>query len=245
MLKGKVALITGGNSGIGFGIAKKFAENGADIAIMSLNIGNRDEVILAIESFGVRCRCYEASVADYEAVTAAVKQITEDFGTLDILVNNAGITKDGLFVRMSESDFDSVIAVNLKGMFNVSRAVSPVMFKKRSGNIISIASVIGIYGNAGQANYAASKAGIIGLTKSLSKEMGIRGIRANAIAPGFIETSMTAVLDEKLKTAMFDSLSIKRMGTPEDVANLALFLAGEQSAYITGQVIQIDGGLRI
>ncbi|HCC35813.1 MAG TPA: 3-oxoacyl-[acyl-carrier-protein] reductase [Ruminococcaceae bacterium] len=246
MFAGKTVLITGGTSGIGLQTAKSFAEKNANVAIASIDCdtaadGLRDD----LEAFGTKIGFYTCDVSDFDAAGAAVKQIAEDFGAVDILINNAGITRDGLLIRMSETDFDRVISINLKGCFNFSRHVSPLMFRKKSGRIINISSVIGLYGNMGQVNYAASKAGVVGLTKSLAKELGSRGITVNAIAPGYIETAMTDKLDEKIKEKLFERIAMRKLGKPEDVANLAVFLASEQAAYITGQVIQVDGCIAV
>ena len=244
MLKGKVALITGATRGIGKAIALKFAENGADIA---LNYRSENEalktLVRELEDKGVKVLPVQGDVSILEDANRIVKETVEGLGKLDILVNNAGITKDGLMVRMKEEDFDSVINTNLKGTFNTMTATSSIMMKKRSGKIINISSVVGLVGNAGQSNYSASKAGIIGLTKSIARELGGRGINVNAIAPGFIQTDMTDVLPDKLKESMESSIPLKKLGNPEDVANLALFLGSNLSDYITGQVIAVDGGM--
>lgn len=244
MLKGKVALITGATRGIGKAIALKFAENGADIA---LNYRSENEalkiLVRELEDKGVKVLPVQGDVSILEDANRIVKETVEGLGKLDILVNNAGITKDGLMVRMKEEDFDSVINTNLKGTFNTMKATSSIMMKKRSGKIINISSVVGLVGNAGQSNYSASKAGIIGLTKSIARELGGRGINVNAIAPGFIQTDMTDVLPDKLKESMESSIPLKKLGNPEDVANLALFLGSNLSDYITGQVIAVDGGM--
>lgn len=244
MLKGKVALITGATRGIGKAIALKFAENGADIA---LNYRSENEalktLVRELEDKGVKVLPVQGDVSILEDANRIVKETVEGLGKLDILVNNAGITKDGLMVRMKEEDFDSVINTNLKGTFNTMKATSSIMMKKRSGKIINISSVVGLVGNAGQSNYSASKAGIIGLTKSVARELGGRGINVNAIAPGFIQTDMTEVLSDKVKESMESSIPLKKLGNPEDVANLALFLGSNLSDYITGQVIAVDGGM--
>ena len=242
MLKGKVALITGATRGIGKAIALKFAENGADIA---LNYRSDNEalrtLVSELEDKGVKVLPVQGSVL--EDANKIVKEAVDGLGKLDIVVNNAGITKDGLIVRMKEEDFDAVIDTNLKGTFNMMKATSSIMMKQRSGKIINISSVVGLVGNAGQSNYSASKAGIIGLTKSIARELGGRGINVNAIAPGFIQTDMTDVLSDKIKESMESTIPLKRLGNPEDVANLALFLGSNLSDYITGQVIAVDGGM--
>lgn len=244
MLKGKVALITGATRGIGKAIALKFAENGADIAL-NYRRDNEDlkNLVRELEEKGVKVLPVQGDVSILEDANKIVKETVEGLGKLDILVNNAGITKDGLIVRMKEEDFDSVINTNLKGTFNTVKAATSIMMKKRSGKIINISSVVGLVGNAGQSNYSASKAGIIGLTKSVARELGGRGINVNAIAPGFIQTDMTEVLSDKVKESMEASIPLKKLGNPEDVANLALFLGSNLSDYITGQVIAVDGGM--
>ena len=245
-LEGRTAVVTGGSQGIGRAIALKLAENGADIAIPY--IGNPDraaETVSMIEALGRKVKTYTCDVSNFEQSKEIVAQIIEDFGKIDILVNNAGITRDGLALSMKEADFDAVIAVNLKGTFNMIHHFYQHFMKKRYGKIINIASVVGITGNAGQANYSASKAGVIGLTKTIAKELASRHVTCNAIAPGFINTDMTAVLSDKVKESMAAAIPLKRMGDPEDIANLALFLASDLSSYITGEVIRIDGGLAI
>lgn len=243
MLKGKTAVITGGSRGIGKAIALKFAENGANIVLNYNSSTNIDELLSEIEKFNVSAYAVKADVSNFKEAEELIKLTKEKFGAVDILVNNAGITRDNLIIRMTEEEFDSVINVNLKGAFNCIRQVSPIMLRQGSGKIINISSVVGISGNAGQANYAASKAGVIGLTKSVARELSKKGINVNAVAPGFIETSMTDVLSDKVKENIINSILIKRMGKPEDVANLVLFLASNSSNYITGQVINIDGGM--
>ncbi|MBR3629993.1 MAG: 3-oxoacyl-[Oscillospiraceae bacterium] len=242
MLKGKTAVITGGTQGIGFEIAKKFAANGADIAIVDICDAEKAAPAAgAIEALGVSVKFYRCNVADAAQVAEVCKQILADFGKADILVNNAGITRDNLILKMSEADFDAVLDVNLKGAFYMIKNFYRSMMKQRSGKIINISSVSGLFGNAGQANYSSSKAGIIGLTKSTAKELASRGVNCNAIAPGFIMTSMTTAFQEndELKKA----IPAGRFGQPEDVANLALFLASPMSDYITGEVIRCDGGM--
>ncbi len=246
LLEGKVALITGAARGIGKSIAMKFASEGADIAFTDLN---RDENMEAtekeLEALGVKAKGYASNAADFAQTEEVVSKIKEDFGHIDILVNNAGITKDGLMMRMSEAQWDAVIAVNLKSAFNFIHAVLPIMMRQRSGSIINMASVVGVHGNAGQANYAASKAGLIALAKSIAQEVGSRGIRANAIAPGFIETAMTAALPEEVRKEWSLKIPLRRAGQVEDIANVATFLASDMSSYVSGQVIQVDGGMNM
>jgi 3-oxoacyl-[acyl-carrier protein] reductase len=244
MLKGKCAVVTGAGRGIGRAVALKFAELGADVVINYRNSeAEADELIKEIEGLGSRALKVKADVSQYDEAALLINKAIEGFGKIDIFVNNAGITKDGLLLRMKESDFDKVIEVNLKGTFNCIRHISPVMLKQKSGRIINISSVIGLIGNAGQANYAASKAGIIGLTKSVAKELGSRGITVNAVAPGFIQTDMTEVLSDKVKDSLMDSIPLKRLGNPEDIANMVAFLASDLASYITGQVLNVDGGM--
>lgn len=243
-LENKTALITGAARGIGKAIALKFASEGADIAFTDLQ---EDEVFQQtaneIKELGVKVKAYVSDASDFESAHSVIKAVMEDFGRIDILVNNAGITRDGLMLRMSEQQWDSVLTVNLKSAFNFCHAVLPVMTRQRQGSIINMSSVVGIGGNAGQCNYSASKAGLIGLAKSIAKEMGPRGIRANAIAPGFIISDMTAKLSEETRNEWVKQIPLRRGGTPEDIAGLALFLASDESSYITGQVIRIDGGM--
>ena len=244
MLKGKTAIVTGGAKGIGKGIALKLAEEGANIVLNYRSSGSFvDEVVSEIEAKGVKCLAVQCDVSVFSDAEKLIKAAVENFGALDILVNNAGITKDGLIMRMKEEDFDSVINTNLKGTFNTTKFASAVMMKQKKGTIINIASVVGILGNPGQANYVASKAGIIGLTKTVAKELGSRGVTCNAVAPGFIETDMTEVLNEKQKSAMMDVIPLKRPGKVSDVSNVVAFLASENASYITGQVISVDGGM--
>lgn len=246
LLEGKTALITGAARGIGKAIALKFASEGANIAFTDLVIDENGETTKAeIEAFGVKCKAYASNAADFAQSEQVVAQVKEDFGSLDILVNNAGITKDGLMLRMTEQQWDAVIGVNLKSAFNFIHAVTPVMMRQKGGSIINMASVVGVHGNAGQCNYAASKAGMIALAKSIAQEMGAKGIRANAIAPGFIETAMTAALPDAVREEWCKKIPLRRGGTPEDVANVALFLASDLSSYVSGQVIQIDGGMNM
>lgn len=246
LLEGKVALITGAARGIGKAIALKFASEGANIAFTDLAI---DENGLAtqkeIEALGVKAKGYASNAANFEDAHKVVAEIVKDFGRVDILVNNAGITRDGLMMRMSEQQWDMVINVNLKSAFNFVHALTPVMMKQKSGSIINMASVVGVSGNAGQCNYSASKAGMIGLAKSIAKEVGSRGIRANAIAPGFIITDMTAALSDEMKAEWAKQIPLRRGGTPEDVANVATFLASDLSSYVTGQVIHCCGGMNM
>lgn len=244
LLEGKVALITGAGRGIGKSIALCFAAEGCDIAFTDLELNETVmQTLRDIEALGVRAKAYASNAADYDAAHQVVKEVTADFGKIDILVNNAGITRDGLLLRMTEKQWDDVLTVNLKSVFNFTHACAPVMMKQRSGSIVSLSSVVGISGNAGQANYSASKAGIIGLTKSIAKELGSRGIRANAIAPGFIISDMTAALPEDVRTAWEKSIPLRRGGTTEEVAKVALFLASDMSSYVTGQVIHCCGGM--
>lgn len=246
MLEGKVAVITGAARGIGKEIALKFASEGADIAFTDLVIDeNGKKTEEEIAAFGVKVKGYASNAADFAATEEVVKQIKDDFGRIDILVNNAGITKDGLMLRMTEQQWDAVIAVNLKSAFNYIHAVLPIMMRQKSGSIINMASVVGVHGNAGQANYAASKAGLIALAKSIAQEVGSRGIRANAIAPGFIETAMTAALPDEVRAEWCQKIPLRRGGKVEDIANVATFLASDMSGYVTGQVIQVDGGMNM
>lgn len=246
MLKGKTAIVTGGSRGIGAAICKRFAEQGANIALLYAgNTQKAEETKAALQEMGVKAEAYQCNVADAEQVAAVCKQIIKDFGGADILVNNAGITKDGLMMRMSEAQWDTVIAVNLKSAFNFIHACTPIMMRQKSGSIINMASVVGVHGNAGQANYSASKAGMIGLAKSIAQELGSRGVRANAIAPGFIITDMTAKLSDEVREEWCKKIPLRRGGTPEDVANVATFLASDMSSYVSGQVIQVDGGMNM
>lgn len=246
MLKGKVALITGASRGIGRAIALAMAAHGADVALIYAgNDKAASEVEQEAASFGIKARCYKCNVADYSATEALVAQITEDFGGIDILVNNAGVTADKLIMAMKEEDFDGVISVNLKGAFNMIKHVCPHFIKKRSGTIINITSVSGIAGNAGQANYSSAKAGIIGLTKTVAKELASRNVTCNAIAPGFIDTDMTKQMPQNIIEAAVEHIPLKKMGQPQDVSALAVFLASDMARYITGEVIKVDGGLCI
>lgn len=246
LLEGKVAIVTGAARGIGKAIALKFAAEGANIAFTDLAIDeNGLNTQKEIEAFGVKAKGYASNAANFEDTHNVVAEIVKDFGRVDILVNNAGITRDGLMMRMNEQQWDMVINVNLKSAFNFIHALTPVMMKQKSGSIINMASVVGVSGNAGQANYSASKAGMIGLAKSIAKELGSRGVRANAIAPGFIMTEMTDVLSEEVKAEWAKAIPLRRGGTTEDVANVATFLASDMSAYVTGQVILCDGGMNM
>ena len=244
LLEGKVALITGAARGIGKAIALKFASEGANIAFTDLVIDENGKATEAeIAALGVKVKGYASNAANFEETEKVVNQVKEDFGSVDILVNNAGITKDGLMMRMSEAQWDAVIAVNLKSAFNFIHACTPIMMRQKSGSIINMASVVGVYGNAGQANYSASKAGMIGLAKSIAQELGSRGVRANAIAPGFVKTEMTDVLSDEVKENAKKQIPLGRFAEPEDIANAAVFLASDKAAYITGQVLLVDGGM--
>ena len=244
LLTGKTALVTGAARGIGKAIALKFAQEGANIAFTDLVIDENGKATEAeIAALGVKAKGYASNAADFAQSEEVVKLVKEDFGSVDILVNNAGITKDGLMLRMTEQQWDAVIGVNLKSAFNFIHAAIPVMMRQRGGSIINMASVVGVHGNAGQANYAASKAGMIALAKSVAQEMGPKGIRANAIAPGFIDTAMTQELSDEVRKEWMNQIPLRRGGTVEDVANCALYLASELSSYVSGQVIQVDGGM--
>ena len=246
LLSGKTALITGAARGIGKAIALKFAQEGANIAFTDLVIDENGKATEAeIAALGVKAKGYASNAADFAQSEEVVKRVKEDFGAVDILVNNAGITKDGLMLRMTEAQWDAVIGVNLKSAFNFIHACVPVMMRQRGGSIINMASVVGVHGNAGQANYAASKAGMIALAKSVAQEMGPKGIRANAIAPGFIDTAMTQELSEEVRNEWMKQIPVRRGGTVEDVANCALYLASDLSSYVSGQVIQVDGGMNM
>ena len=246
LLENKVALITGAGRGIGRAIAYKYATEGADVAITDLNIDEGVQAFVEeLKGLGVRAAAYASNAADFDASHTVVERIKADFGRIDILVNNAGITRDGLMMRMTEQQWDAVINVNLKSAFNMIHAVTPIMMGQRTGSIINMASVVGVSGNAGQSNYSASKAGMIGLAKSVAKELGSRGVRANAIAPGFIITDMTAVLSEEVKKQWAAQIPLRRGGTPEDVANVATFLGSDLSSYVTGQVVHVCGGMNM
>ncbi|CUP08046.1 MAG: 3-oxoacyl-[acyl-carrier-protein] reductase [Clostridium baratii] len=244
MLKDKCAIVTGASRGIGRAIAKKLASLGANIV---LNYRSNDEEALKVKdeliSYGVDVFLYKCDISDFNAVEEMIKASKEKFGKVDIMINNAGITKDTLLLRMKEEDFDKVIEVNLKGVFNCLKAITPVMIRQKCGKIVNLSSVVGLVGNAGQVNYAASKAGVIGMTKSLAKEVGSRGITVNAVAPGFIDTDMTEVLGEKFKEEAKKSIPLKRLGKPEDVAGAVAYLVGNEASYITGQVLNVDGGM--
>lgn len=242
-LDGKVALVTGAARGIGQAIARKLAAEGADLALCDLKAEWLAETVGIVEAAGRKAKCFEADVSNAAAVEAVVSGAVDAFGRVDILVNNAGITKDTLMVRMSEQDWDAVIGVNLKGTFLFSKAVARPMMKQRSGAIVNVASIIGLIGNAGQCNYAASKAGVVALTKSAARELATRNVRVNAVAPGFIQTRMTDVLPEDVRKKMLESIPMGRFGTADDVANVVLFLASDASSYMTGQVLPICGGM--
>ncbi len=248
LLNGKTALVTGAARGIGKAVAMKFASEGADIAFTDLVLNDSMAASLEaarqeIEALGVTCRAYAGNAADFEETAKLVAKVKEDFGKIDILVNNAGITKDGLILRMTEQQWDAVINVNLKSAFNFIHACAPIMLSQRSGSIINMASVVGVHGNAGQANYASSKAGMIALAKSVAQELGPRGVRANAVAPGYINTAMTQQLPDKVKEAWIAKIPLRRAGEAEDIANTCLYLASDLSSYVSGQVIQVDGAM--
>lgn len=244
LLENKVALITGASRGIGRAIALRFAQEGAAVAFTYLSSVEKGEALAAeLASFGVKAKGYRSDASDFQAAEALITQVVADFGVLDIVVNNAGITRDGLLMRMSEEQWDTVITTNLKSSFNMTKAAIKPMMRAKKGSIINITSVVGISGNAGQANYAASKAGMIGFTKSVALELGSRNIRCNAVAPGFIETEMTDAVNEKAVEEWKSSIPLKRAGQPEEVADACVFLASDRSSYITGQVLQVDGGM--
>jgi 3-oxoacyl-[acyl-carrier protein] reductase len=244
LLQNKVALVTGASRGIGREIAKKFAEQGANVAFTYLSSIEKGQALEAeLASYGIKAKGYRSDASDFAAAEQLVVDVVADFGTLDILVNNAGITRDTLLMRMSEEQWDEVLRVNLKSVFNLTKAATKPMMRAKSGSIINMTSVVGLMGNAGQANYSASKAGIIGFTKSIAKELGSRNIRSNAIAPGFIETEMTGELNEKALEDWLKNIPLKRAGQGEDVANACVFLASDMSKYITGQTLQVDGGM--
>jgi len=244
LLSGKTALITGASKGIGRAIAIRYAQEGANVAFTYLSSVEKGQALEnELAAFGIKARGYRSDASDFKAAEELVNAVVADFGTLDILINNAGITRDNLLMRMTEEAWDEVINVNLKSCFNTVKAATRTMMKAKSGSIINITSVVGIKGNAGQANYAASKSGIIGFTKSVALELGSRNIRCNAVAPGFIETEMTAVLDEKTVQGWRDAIPMKRGGQPEEVANACVFLGSDMSSYISGQVLQVDGAM--
>lgn len=244
LLENKVVLITGGSRGIGKGIAQKFAEMGADIAFTFLSSVEKARAFEEeLQKQGIKAKGYQSDAADYSSAEKLIDDIVKEFGKLDVVVNNAGITRDNLLMRLNEQQWDEVIDTNLKSIFNISKFAIKPMMKAKNGVFINMSSIVGIQGNAGQTNYSASKAGIIGFTKSIARELGSRNIRANVIAPGFIETEMTGELDEKMKEQWQQTIPLKRAGSTEDVANLAAFLASDMAAYITGQVISVDGGL--
>ena len=246
LLEGKVALITGAARGIGKAIALKYASEGADVAFTDLIIDeNAQKTVDEIAAFGHKVKAYASNAANFEETHQVVEQIKAEFGALAILVNNAGITKDGLMLKMTEQQWDAVLAVNLKSAFNFIHACVPIMMRQKGGSIINMSSVVGVHGNAAQANYAASKAGLIALAKSIGQEMGRKGIRANAIAPGFIETAMTQALPEEVRKEWMEKIPLRRGGTPEDIADVATFLASDMSSYVSGQVIQVDGGMNM
>jgi len=245
LLEGKVAVITGATRGIGKGVAEVFAKNGADIAFTYVSSDEKaKEVEENLKSYGVKAKAYKFNVADYSAAEEFIADVVEEFGQIDTIVNNAGITRDGLLMRMSEENWDDVMNINLKSVFNITKCALKTLLKQRFGSIINMSSVVGIEGNGGQSNYAASKAGVIGFTKSIAQEIGSRNIRCNAICPGFIETEMTADLDPEVMKGWIDDIPMKRAGTPEDVANAALFLASDLSNYVNGQTLNVCGGIQ-
>ena len=244
LLEGKTALVTGGARGIGKAIALRFAAEGANVAFSDLNYDDHAKALeLEITALGVKGKGYASDASSFEGSETLINEVMNDFGRIDVLVNNAGITRDNLLMRMTEADWDLVIKVNLKSIFNMTKAVQRVMLKQRSGSIVNMSSVVGLSGNAGQSNYSASKAGLIGFTKSIAQELGSRNIRCNAIAPGFIETDMTAKLSEDVRKNWIETIPLRRGGTPEDVADVALFLASPLSSYVSGQVISVCGGM--
>ncbi len=244
LLQDKVALITGASKGIGRGIALQFAQQGANIAFTYLSSVAQGEALVAeLEAYGVKAKGYQSDASDNKQAEDLINAVAADFGRIDVLINNAGITKDNLLMRMTEEQWDEVIRINLKSIFNTTKAITKVMMKQRSGSIINITSVVGVKGNAGQANYAASKAGMIGFTKSVALELGSRGVRCNAIAPGFIETEMTGKLNEDVVKGWLNTIPLRRAGTPDDVANACIFFASDLSSYITGQTLSVCGGM--
>jgi len=246
LLENKKALITGAARGIGKAIALAYAKNGADVAITDLRIDDDAHALVKeLEGYGVRAKAYASDASSYEDSEKVIAEVLQDFGGIDILVNNAGITRDNLLMRMSEADWDLIIKVNLKSVFNMTKAIQRSMLKQRSGSIINMSSVVGLSGNAGQSNYSASKAGLIGFTKSIAKEFGSRGIRCNAVAPGYIETAMTGQLTDEQREAWVKTIPLRRSGKPEDVADICIFLGSGLSSYVTGQVISVDGGMHV
>ncbi len=246
LLEGKIALITGGSRGIGAAIVKRYAEQGAEVAFTYLSSAEKANAIVAeLEAMGTKAKAYKSDASSYQEAEELVKNVMKDFGKIDILINNAGITQDNLMLRMSEEQWDKILQVNLKSIFNLTKHILRPMLRNRGGSIINMSSVVGVFGNAGQANYAASKAGIIGFTKSIAKEVGSRSIRCNAIAPGFIATDMTDELDEKTKEAFLASIPMKRWGRPEEVADTCVFLGSDLSTYISGQTISVCGALNV
>jgi 3-oxoacyl-[acyl-carrier protein] reductase len=244
LLEGKTVIITGASRGIGKGIALLFAQHGANVAFTySSSVAHAEALETSLNQFGIKAKGYQSNAADFTEAHTFVEAVLAEFGTVDVLINNAGITKDNLLMRMSEADFDAVMDINLKSVFNMTKAIQKTFLKQRSGSIINMSSVVGVKGNAGQSNYAASKAGIIGFTKSIALELGSRNIRCNAIAPGFIETEMTAKLNEDVVQGWRDGIPLKRGGSVDDVANACLFFASEMSAFVTGQVLNVDGGM--
>ncbi len=244
LLEGKTAIVTGGSRGIGKGIVETFAKQGANVAFTySSSATAAEEIVASLADTGVTIKAYQSNAASFDDAQELVKKVSEDFSSIDILINNAGITKDNLLMRISEEDFDKVIEVNLKSVFNMTKAVQRTMLKQRQGSIINMSSVVGVKGNAGQTNYAASKAGIIGFSKSVALELGSRSIRCNVVAPGFIETEMTAKLDEKVVEGWRAGIPLKRGGSPEDIANACVYLGSDLSTYVTGQVLNVDGGM--
>ena len=243
-MTGKTSIITGASRGIGKGVALVFAQNGSNVAFTySSSVEAANQLEKELKTFGVKAKGYQSNAADFNAAQKLADQVLQEFGAIDVLVNNAGITKDNLLMRMSEEDFDQVIEVNLKSVFNMTKAVQRTMLKQRKGSIINMSSVVGVKGNAGQTNYAASKAGIIGFSKSVALELGSRNIRSNVIAPGFIETEMTAKLDDQKVSEWRSAIPLKRGGTPKDIANACVFLASDLSLYVTGQTLNVDGGM--